>query len=175
MALELQSSVTNEICHQRKQNKHRGTFKIMFTCVIWFELFMSIIPWNHICYFRFNVSSVQWVEWLYLEHGHDTPACSLRCKQLVQAGELLGATLSLFYVGQRENSRPEVGAFIRSLQTGFLGEKVEEQIEVDYKSVEEGRRRKCNRFCYGHLYLMRPIGLQGFRERRRCWFGNSEN
>ena len=34
MALELQSSVTNEICHQRKQNKHRGTFKIMFTCVI---------------------------------------------------------------------------------------------------------------------------------------------
>ena len=34
MALELQSSVTNEICHQRKQNKQRGTFKIMFTCVI---------------------------------------------------------------------------------------------------------------------------------------------
>ena len=96
----------------------------------------------------------------------------------VQAGELLGATLSLFYVSHRKNSRPvrpEDGAFIRSLQAGFLGEKVEEQIEVDYKSVEEGRGRKCNRFCYGHLYPMRPIGLQGLRERRRCWFGNSEN
>ena len=93
----------------------------------------------------------------------------------VQAGELLGATLSLFYVSHRKNSRPEVGAFIRSLQTGFLGEKVEEQIEADYNSVEEGRGRKCNRFCYGHLYPMRPIGLQGLRERRRCWFGNSEN
>ena len=67
-----------------------------------------------------------------MEHGHDTPACSLRCKQLVQAGELLGATLSLFYVGQRENSRPEGGAFIRSLQTGFLEKIVEEQIEADY-------------------------------------------
>ena len=27
MALELQSSVTNEIFHQRKQNKHRGNTK----------------------------------------------------------------------------------------------------------------------------------------------------
>ena len=34
MALELQSSVTNKICHQRKQNKQKGTFKIMLTCVI---------------------------------------------------------------------------------------------------------------------------------------------
>ena len=50
----------------------------------------------------------------------------------VQAGELLGATLSLFYVSHRKNSRPEVGASIRSLQTGFLGENVEEQIEADY-------------------------------------------
>ena len=31
MALELQSSVTKKICHQRKQNKQRGTFKITFT------------------------------------------------------------------------------------------------------------------------------------------------
>ena len=87
----------------------------------------------------------------------------------VQAGELLGATLSLFYVSHRKNSRPERGAFIPSLQTGFLGEKVEEQIEAHYKSVEEGRGRKCNRFCYGHLYPMRPVGLQALRERRRCW------
>ena len=81
------------------------------------------------------------------------------------AGELLGATLSLFYLSHGKNSRPEVGSFIRSLQTGFLGEKVEEQIEVDYKSVEEGRGRKGNRFCYGHLYPMRPIGLQGLPEK----------
>ena len=87
----------------------------------------------------------------------------------VQAGELLGATLSLFYVSHRKNSRPERGAFIPSLQTGFLGEKVEEQIEVHYKSVEEGRGRKCNRFCYGHLYPMRPIGLQGLREGDAGW------
>ena len=44
-----------------------------------------------------------------------------RCK--VQAGELLGATLSLFYLSHGKNSRPEGGAFIRSLQTGFLGKK----------------------------------------------------
>ena len=93
----------------------------------------------------------------------------------IQVGELLGATRSLFYVSLRKNSRPEVGAFIRSLQTGCLGKKVEEQIEVDYNSVDEGRGRKCNRFSYGHLYSMCPIGLQGLRERRRCWFGNSEN
>ena len=93
----------------------------------------------------------------------------------VQAGELLGTTLSLFYVSHRKNSRPEGGAFIRSLQAGFLGKKVEEQIESDYNSVDEGRGRKCNRFSYGHLYPMRPVGLQGLRERRRCWFGNSEN
>ena len=64
----------------------------------------------------------------------------------VQAGELLGATLSLFYVSHRKNSRPEGGAFIRSLQTGFLEKKVEEQIEAHYNRVEEGRGRKFNRF-----------------------------
>ena len=48
------------------------------------------------------------------------------------AGEVLGATLSLFYVSHGKNSRPEGGAFIRSLQTGFLGKIVEEQIEADY-------------------------------------------
>ena len=93
----------------------------------------------------------------------------------VQAGELLGATLSLFYVSHGKNSRSEGGAFIRSLQTGFLGKKVEEQIEADYNRVEEGRGRKCNRFSYGDLYQMRPVGLQGLRERRRCWLGNAEN
>ena len=91
------------------------------------------------------------------------------------AGEVLGATLSLFYVSHGKNSRPEGGAFIRSLQTGFLGKKVEEQIEPDYNSVEEGTGRKCNLFSYGHLYPMRPDGLQDLRERRRCWLGNSEN
>ena len=91
------------------------------------------------------------------------------------AGKLLGATLSLFYVSLRKNSRPEGGAFIRSLQTGFLGKKVEEQIEADYNRVEEGRERKCNRFSYGHLYSIRPVGLQGLRQIRRCWLGNSEN
>ena len=50
----------------------------------------------------------------------------------VQAGELLGATLSLFYISHRKNSRPEGGAFIRSLQTGFLWKIGEEQIEADY-------------------------------------------
>ena len=60
----------------------------------------------------------------------------------VQAGELLGVTLSLFYVSHRKNSRPEGGAFTRSPQTGFLGKKVEEQIEADYNRVEEGRGRK---------------------------------
>ena len=50
----------------------------------------------------------------------------------MQAGELLGATLSLFYVSHRKNSRPEGGAFLRSLQTGFLWKIVEEQIEADY-------------------------------------------
>ena len=84
----------------------------------------------------------------------------------VKAGELLGVTLSLFYVSHGKNSRPEGGAFIRSLQTGVLGKKVEEQIEADYNSVEEGRRRKCNRFSYGDLYQMRPVGLQDLRERR---------
>ena len=78
----------------------------------------------------------------------------------VQAGELLDATLSLFYVSLKKNARPEGGAFIRSLQTGFLGENVEEQIEADYNSVEEGRGRKCNRFSYGHLYPMRPVGFR---------------
>ena len=53
----------------------------------------------------------------------------------VQAEELLGATLSLFYVSHRKNSRPEGGAFIRSLQTGFLGKKVEEQMEADRKVI----------------------------------------
>ena len=76
----------------------------------------------------------------------------------VQAG--VGATLSLFYVSLKKNSRPEAVAFIRSLQTGFLGKKVEEQIEVDYNRVEEGRGRKCNRFSYGHLYPMRPVGFR---------------
>ena len=93
----------------------------------------------------------------------------------MQAGELLGATLSLFYVSHRKNSRSEGGAFIRSLQTGFLGEKVDEQIDADYNRVEEGRGRKCNRFSYGHLYPMGPIGLQALKERRRCWLRNSEN
>ena len=93
----------------------------------------------------------------------------------VQAGELLGATLSLLYVSLSKNSRPEGGAFIRSMQTGFLEKKVEEQIEADCNSVEEGRGRKCNRFSYGHLYPMRPVGLQDLRERRRCWLGNSDN
>lgn len=91
------------------------------------------------------------------------------------AGELLGATLSLFYVSHGKNSRPEGDAFIRSLQTGCLEEKVEEQIEADYKRVEEGRERKCNRFSYGHLYPMRLVGLQGLRQIRRYWLGNSEN
>ena len=49
----------------------------------------------------------------------------------VQEGELLGATLRLFYISLRKNSRREGGAFIRSLQTGFLEKKVEEQIEAD--------------------------------------------
>ena len=93
----------------------------------------------------------------------------------VPAEELLGATLSLFYVSHRKNLRPECGAFIPSLQTGFLGKKVEEQIEADYNRVEEGRGRKCNRFSFGHLYPMGPVGLQDLRERRRCWLGNSEN
>ena len=84
----------------------------------------------------------------------------------VQAGELLGATLSLFYVSHRKNSRPKGGAFIRSLQAGFLGKKVDEQIESDYNSVDEGRGRKCNRFSFGHLYPMRPVGLQGLRQGR---------
>ena len=88
----------------------------------------------------------------------------------VQAGEL-----RLFYVSLKKNSRPEAVAFIRSLPTGFLGKKVEEQIEADYNRVEEGRGRKCNRFSYGHLYPMRLVGLQDLRERRRCWLGNSEN
>ena len=90
----------------------------------------------------------------------------------VPAGEPLGATLSLFYVSLRKNARPEGGAFIRSLQTGFLEKKVEEQIEADCNSVEEGRGRKCNRFSYVHLHPMRPVGLKGLKERRRCWFGN---
>ena len=50
----------------------------------------------------------------------------------MQAGELLGATLSLFYVSHRKKSRPEGGAFLHSLQTGFLWKIVEEQIEADY-------------------------------------------
>ena len=91
------------------------------------------------------------------------------------AGELLGATLSLFYVSHRKNSRPEGGAFIRSQQTGFLRKIVKKQIEADYNRVEEGRGRKSNRFSYGNLYPMRPVGLQGWRERRKCWLGNSEN
>ena len=37
---------------------------------------------------------------------------------------------------------------------------MEERIEADYNTVEEGRGRKCNRFSYGHLYVMRRIGLQ---------------
>ena len=92
-----------------------------------------------------------------MEHGHDARALSL--------------TLSL----SQANSRAEGSAFIRSLQTGFLGKLVEEQIEADYNRVEEGRRRKCNRFSFGHLYPMRSVGLQDLRERRRCWLGNSEN
>ena len=85
----------------------------------------------------------------------------------MQAGELLGATLSLFYVSHRKNSRPEGGVFLRtSLQTGFLWKIVEEQIDADYNRVEEGRGRKCNRFSYGHLYPMGPVGLQDLRERR---------
>ena len=92
----------------------------------------------------------------------------------LQAGELLGATLSLFYLSRGKNSRLEGGAFIRSLQTGCLGKIVEKQIEADCNRVEEGIGRKCNRFSsYGHLYPMRPVGLQALRERRRCWLGNS--
>ena len=37
---------------------------------------------------------------------------------------------------------------------------MEERIEADYNTVEEGRGRKCNRFSYGHLYAMRRVGLQ---------------
>ena len=37
---------------------------------------------------------------------------------------------------------------------------MEERIEADYNTVEEGRGRNCNRFSYGHLYAMRRVGLQ---------------
>ena len=37
---------------------------------------------------------------------------------------------------------------------------MEERIEADYNTEEEGRGRKCNRFSYGHLYAMRRVGLQ---------------
>ena len=90
------------------------------------------------------------------------------------AGEVLGATLSLFYLSHGKNSRPEGGAFLRSLQTGFLGEKVEEQIEADYNRVEEGKGRKCNRFSSGHLYTMRPVGLQRLEKKTRMLVGKLE-
>ena len=70
-----------------------------------------------------------------MEHGHDARALSL-----VQA-----------------NSRAEGSAFIRNLQTGFLGKKVEERIKADYNRVEEGRGRKCSR--YSHFYPMLRVGL----------------
>ena len=79
----------------------------------------------------------------------------------VQAGELLGATLSLFYVSHGKNSRSEGGAFIRSLQTGFLGKKVEEQIEADYNRVEEGRgglERKTEML----VWKLRKLNLGGY-------------
>ena len=40
------------------------------------------------------------------------------------------------------NSRAEGGAFIRSLQTGFLGKKVEERIKADYNRVGRRERKK---------------------------------
>ena len=51
-------------------------------------------------------------------------------------------------VSFQANSRAEGGAFIRSLQTGFLGKKAEEWIKADYNRVEEGRGRKCNRYSH---------------------------
>ena len=92
----------------------------------------------------------------------------------IQVGELLGATRSLFYVSLRKNSRPEVGVFIRSLQTGCLGKIVEKQIEADYNRVKEGRGRKCNRFSFGHLYPMRPVGLQRVEKKTRMLAGKLE-
>ena len=92
----------------------------------------------------------------------------------VQAGERLGATLSLFYVSLRKNSRPEGSAFIRSLQTGFLRKIVKKQIEADYNRVEEGKGRKCNRFSFGHLYTMRPVGLQRLEKKTRMLVGKLE-
>ena len=80
-----------------------------------------------------------------MEHGHDARPVSLL----------------------QVNSRAEGGAFIRSLQTGFLGKKVEEQIEADYNRVEEGRGRKCNR--YSHFYPMLRVVLPALRKRRGCW------
>ena len=49
-----------------------------------------------------------------MEHGHDARPVSLL----------------------QVNSRAEGGAFIRSLQTGFLGKKVEERIKADYNRSE---------------------------------------
>ena len=80
MALELLSSVTNEICHKRKQNKHRGTFKNLRD-LIW----TFYVPLNHkntsvTSGLTFNMFT-EWNDSWYLDHGHDTPARSLRCKQ----------------------------------------------------------------------------------------------
>ena len=55
-----------------------------------------------------------------MEHGHDARA------------------LSLF----QANSRAEGSAFIRNLQTGFLGKKVEERIKADYNRVGRRERKK---------------------------------
>ena len=107
----------------------------------------NIIPQNHIT-LRYVSKSVHGVEWQYLEHGHDARALSL-----LQA-----------------NSRAEGGAFIRSLQTGFLGKKVDEPIKADYNRVEEGRGRKCSR--YSHFYQMLRVRLPALRKRRRCWLEN---
>ena len=55
-----------------------------------------------------------------MEHGHDARPVSLL----------------------QVNSRAEGGAFIRSLQTGFLGKKVEERIKADYNRVGRRERKK---------------------------------
>ena len=70
-----------------------------------------------------------------MEHGHDARA------------------LSLF----QANSRAEGGAFIRSLQTDFLGKKLAERIKANFYRVEEGRGRKCNRYSHA---LGRTPGLK---------------
>ena len=85
-----------------------------------------------------------------MEHGHDARA------------------LSVF----QANSRAEGGAFIRSLQTGFLGKKVEERIKADYNRV--GRRERKKMQSIQSFLPDAPSRTFGpaLRKRRRCWLEN---